>query len=77
MLILYTKDGCQYCSIVKQELAKMDIEYEERNVAEPQHRDSLISVGGEIRVPFLIDDKSGVAMYDSMLIIDYLRKTYS
>ena len=77
MLILYTKDGCQHCSLVKQELAKIDIPYEERNVADSKNAETLISQGGKMQTPFLMDEETGISMYESMVIMDYLRKIYT
>ncbi|MFA5841603.1 MAG: glutathione S-transferase N-terminal domain-containing protein [Candidatus Paceibacterota bacterium] len=77
MLILYTKDGCQHCSLVKQELARMDVSYNERNISNPKNLKGLLKLGGKPQTPFLVDEESGVLMHESMAIIDYLRKTNS
>ena len=77
MLKLYMRNGCPFCSLVKQELAKMDIDYEELNIADEKNREELVRLGGKQQVPFLIDEEAGVSMYESKDIIDYLRENYS
>jgi glutaredoxin len=37
MLILYTKNNCEYCDKVKKVFAERGVVYEERNIKEPEY----------------------------------------
>lgn len=74
MLTLYYKPSCPFCQRVLQmadnfntELELKDIEESEEALAE------LLEKGGENQVPFLVDTDTGVSLYESSDIIDYLR----
>ena len=52
--ILYTRDWCGYCSLVKQAAAQLGIVLEERNIWEnPQWESELLSARGRPTVPVL------------------------
>mgnify|MGYP003394810680 FL=1 len=70
MLILYTKDNCQYCEKVKATFAKRKISYEERNVKEPIFLKEVQGYNART-MPFLVDTVSKVMMGESDEIIDY------
>lgn len=70
MLILYTKDGCQYCEKVKNAFLERRVTYEERNIKDPEHLKELQAHEAH-SLPFLIDTSANVAMGDSDSIIDY------
>lgn len=70
MLILYTKDNCQYCEKVKRAFLEKGIAYEERNIKNPAFLQEVREK--EVRtMPFLVDTSSGVAMAESDDIIAY------
>jgi hypothetical protein len=48
-----------------------------KDIAEPAHKAELGARGGKIQVPFLVDTKRGVQMYESEDIISYLAENYS
>lgn len=72
MLKLYVKTGCPYCAAVLRKLNEDGTSYEELNIGEPQHEEQLIERGGKRQVPYLVDEESGVEMYESADIIEYL-----
>lgn len=76
MLTLYVKTGCAYCAMVLHELAELSIPFEERNVADDGVAAELIEKGGKRQMPYLIDSDTGVSMYESSDIVEYLAKTY-
>ncbi|MBI1999309.1 MAG: glutathione S-transferase N-terminal domain-containing protein [Parcubacteria group bacterium] len=76
MLILYTRTGCPFCEKVKAALAALGLSYDERNIADPALLQELLRRGGKRQVPFLIDEKTGKAMYESDDIIRYLEERY-
>lgn len=72
MLILYTRKTCPYCSLVRNAFTKLDIMFEEKDIALPEYEKELMEKGGKIQVPFLVDEERGVSMYESDDIIEYL-----
>ncbi len=40
-------------------------------------RDLLLAKNGQVQVPYLVDPNTGVSMYESKDILDYLNKTYA
>jgi glutaredoxin len=70
MLILYTKDNCQYCDKVKHSFAERNIVYEERNIKNTEFLKEVQSHGART-MPFLVDTQANVAMAESDEIIAY------
>ncbi|SVB14512.1 uncharacterized protein METZ01_LOCUS167366 [marine metagenome] len=72
---LYNIDGCSYCSMVRDVLAQMSLEYEKVDVPWPhQQRKEVYEISGQTTVPVLVD---GDTILDNEYeIIDYLKKTY-
>ena len=72
---LYNIDGCGYCSMVRDVLAHMSLEYEKVDVPWPhQQRKEVYEISGQTTVPVLVDGDT--ILDDEYEIIDYLRKTY-
>ncbi|MEZ0209140.1 MAG: glutaredoxin family protein [Candidatus Paceibacterota bacterium] len=70
MLILYTKDNCQYCDKVKEAFAQGNVSYEERNIKYPEYLQEV--QGYEARtMPFLWDTFTNTAVGESEDIIEY------
>ncbi len=76
MIRLYNIDGCGYCSLVRNTLKNLEIEYEKIDVPWPHHlRKEVQEVSGQTTVPVLVD--GDVVLADEYEIIDYLKTTYS
>ncbi len=71
MLILYTKDNCQYCEKVKKVFFEKQIVHEERNIKNPEFLKEVREKGART-MPFLIDTTANVAIGESDEIIDYI-----
>lgn len=78
MLNLYYKPSCPYSQrvlkaneTIKAPLLLLDVR------ADDMAMDALIKKGGKAQVPYLEDTERGVAMYESIDIIDYLAKHYN
>lgn len=71
MLILYTKNGCQYCEKVKKAFLKKSVVYEERNIENPDFLAELQAKGART-MPFLVDTSANISMGESDDIIDYV-----
>lgn len=70
MLILYTKDNCQYCEKVKHAFADRKVIYEERNIKDQEFLKEV--QGYQARtMPFLVDTTAHTSMGESDEIIAY------
>lgn len=73
MLILYTKDNCEYCEKVKTAFLNDRVVYEERNIANPEFLKEVQAHGART-MPFLFDTSANTAIRESDEIIDYVRE---
>ncbi len=77
MLQLYTSPQCPYCRKVEAYLDGGGIPHEIRDVAtNPEFRDTVLTLGGNLQVPFLVDTDRDVHMYESDDIIAYISEHY-
>lgn len=74
MLTLYVKTGCPFCNKVLATGKELGISFDEKNIADDAVAAELISRGGKRQVPYLVDSKHGVEMYESGDIVAYLNK---
>lgn len=70
MLILYTKDNCQYCEKVKKAFGERRVAYEERNIKNPEFLKEVQAHNAKT-IPFMVDTVANVAFGESDAIIDY------
>ena len=77
MLTLYIKTGCQYCAKVLAAGKELELEFDEKNIADPAVAEELIKRGGKRQVPYLVDPDADVEMYESDAIVDYLHQTFA
>lgn len=73
MLILYTKNNCQYCEKVKNVFLERNIGYEERNIENDEFIEEVRSKGFRT-VPVLVDTTANVTLPSSDQIIDYIQE---
>ena len=75
-LILYTRNWCGYCTMVKRAVAQLGLTLEERNIRDdPQWQAELMQVRGRATVPVLLRqsaDGKSEWMGESRDIIQYL-----
>ena len=72
MFDLYELERCPYCQKVMDFMDKNNIEYVKHDVNDLREESVLIRLGGKRQVPFLYDKNSGLKMYESADIIEYL-----
>jgi len=72
MYTLYVRSSCPFCVRVMEAIEEQKIPIELKETTDEGVADELIAHGGKNQVPYLIDDTSGVAMYESQDIIAYL-----
>ena len=78
MLELYDIENCPYCRLVRETLCELDLDV--RILPCPRggtrFRPQAVDKGGQAMFPLLHDPNTGVLMYESRDIIDYLQRTY-
>ncbi len=77
-LELWSYDGSPYCRLVREALCELEIPYVLHNVGKGSaHRQDFVSRSGKMMVPYLVDDNTGKAMFESADIVRYLHATYA
>lgn len=72
MLILYMRPSCGHCRDVEKVVRELKLGLEERDIAHEACAKELVKRGGKQQVPYLVDTKASVEMYESEDIIRYL-----
>lgn len=73
MLELYYSKTCPYCKKVLSFFEENDIEFDGKEISDPLNYEELIKIGKMAQVPFLVDTDNDEQMYESDIIIDYVR----
>lgn len=77
MLTLYMKPTCPFCRRVVAVIERLDLEVEMKDIeAEPALAQELEARGGKRMVPYLVDTKADVEMYESDDIVMHLQRNY-
>ena len=78
MLKLYDLEGCPFCRLAREALTELDLDVEIIPVAkgDTETREALKALGGKVQMPYLIDPNTGVQMYESFDIVNYLYDQY-
>lgn len=77
MYELYELEHCPYCLKVIGFMNTNGIEYVKHDISNPQEEETLIRLGGKRQVPFLYEKSTGLKMYESGDIIEYLSASSS
>lgn len=56
-LLIYTSNTCAYCEMAKEYFKNKGLEYEERNISNPEHRKFLINLGVRGVPVIMVGDK--------------------
>lgn len=76
-LRLWAYEASPFCVIVRDTLSELQLPHLQITVARGSpKRQELLDKVGHFQVPFLEDPNTGVAMFESKAIIDYLNETY-
>lgn len=73
MLELYYSPTCPYCRKVLSFFESNDVDFTPKDVANSDYYDELMKIGGIAQVPFLVDTDNNEHMYESDVIIDYVK----
>ena len=77
-LVLYSYDGNQFCRLVREVLAELDLPYRLRSTGKGSpRRQELLEVAGATTAPYLVDPNTGTSMGESAEICAYLLRTYA
>lgn len=78
LIELYEFDGCPFCRKVREAvtLLDLDVHFFPCPKGGPTYREKVMAVGGKYQFPYLVDPNTGVSMYESADIIQYLFDTY-
>ncbi|MCS6912532.1 MAG: glutathione S-transferase N-terminal domain-containing protein [Myxococcales bacterium] len=77
LLHLYGFEACPFCRKVREVLHELDLDFLCHNVAPGSaRRPALQARGGRVQVPYLVDENTGTALYESEDIVSYLQRTY-
>lgn len=73
MLDLYYSETCPYCRKVISFLDENNVSFNPKEISDPKNYDKLMEIGKMAQVPFLDDTDSDEQMYESDVIIDYIK----
>jgi glutathione S-transferase len=77
-LELYSFEASPFCRIAREALCVLELPYRLHNVAKGSAgRAALEERAGKVMVPYLVDPNTGVEMFESADIVDYLERTYA
>jgi len=79
MIELYHAEDCPFCVRVRKFFEDSGVAYVSKPVPLRKNspiKDELLAVGGKIQVPFLVDAGNDVKMYESLDIIEYVKREY-
>lgn len=75
MIELYSTDYCPFCTIVKNTLEELQLDYNVVSVPSSQHlRAEVRELSGQSLVPVIVDGED--VIHDSRRIIQYLKSKY-
>jgi glutathione S-transferase len=76
MLILYIRDNCRYSRAALDAGEELGINLDIKHIEEPEVADELLKRGGELQVPYLVDEEGCVELYESEAIVKYLHHRF-
>jgi glutathione S-transferase len=78
-LKLYEFEACPYCRLVRETLTELALDADIYPCPKggERFRPKVVLQGGKAQFPFLVDENTGVELYESADIIEYLYKTYA
>lgn len=79
LLALYEFENCPFCRVVREALTVLDIDAMIYPCPKggDRYRSVMRELGGKEQFPFLVDENTGVKLYESEDIVDYLFSTYA
>ncbi|CAH8305074.1 unnamed protein product [Eruca vesicaria subsp. sativa] len=77
-LVFWAYEGSPFCKLVREVLVELELPHILRSCARGSpKRQELLLKAGHFQVPYLEDPNTGVNMFESAEIIEYLKQTYA
>ncbi|CAA7033987.1 unnamed protein product [Microthlaspi erraticum] len=77
-LVFWAYEGSPFCKLVREVLVELELPHIQRSCARGSpKRQELLNKAGHFQVPYLEDPNTGVEMFESAEIIEYLKQTYA
>ncbi len=78
-LVYWGYEASPFCRLVKETLNELELPHLQKSCARgsAKRKELKATAGGKFLVPFLEDPNTGVKMFESAEIIEYLRATYA
>ncbi len=76
MLTLYYRPTCAFCRRVQAVIDRLSLTVELKDITNEAVAEELRALGGKVQVPYLVDDATKTALYESDDIVAYLQKNY-
>jgi glutathione S-transferase len=77
-LELWSFEASPFCRIAREALCTLELPYLLHNVAQGSaKREAFVARSGKMMVPYLADPNTGVEMFESADIVQYLERTYA
>ncbi|KAK8633115.1 hypothetical protein V6N13_013969 [Hibiscus sabdariffa] len=77
-LEIWSFEGSPFCKIAREVLVELELPHIQRSCPRGSpKRNILLEKAGHFQVPYLEDPNTGVQMFESAEIVDYLRATYA
>ena len=75
-MMVFVRENCAFSKAVLTQIDNLKLDVEKKFIEDPAVEKELMARGGRIQVPFLVDEATGVELYDSDLILHYLDEHY-
>ncbi|XP_057534369.1 uncharacterized protein LOC130812788 isoform X1 [Amaranthus tricolor] len=77
-LVVWAYEGSPFCKVVREVLVELELPHIQKSCARgsPKRQDLYARVG-RFQVPYLEDPNTGIQMFESAEIVDYLKATYA
>mmetsp|Transcript_5627 Transcript_5627/g.19276 ORF Transcript_5627/g.19276 Transcript_5627/m.19276 type:complete len:359 (+) Transcript_5627:145-1221(+) len=77
-LVVWSYEPSPFCVVVEEVLCELELPHLKKTTPRGSpKRQELLEKVGHFQVPYLEDPNTGIAMFESAAIVDYLRKTYA
>ncbi|ESQ40301.1 hypothetical protein EUTSA_v10014048mg [Eutrema salsugineum] len=77
-LEFWAYEGSPFCKLVREVLVELELPHIQRSCARGSpKRQELLNKAGHFQVPYLEDPNTGVNMFESAEIVEYLKQTYA
>ncbi|CAN8297939.1 unnamed protein product [Cochlearia groenlandica] len=77
-LVFWAYEGSPFCKLVREVLVELELPHIQRSCGRGSpKRQVLLDKAGHFQVPYLEDPNTGVNMFESAEIVEYLKQTYA